>query len=69
LTEMVHDVRFEYIPVLMQFVQNPVLCGIDGCDCKVCYFKQMSDLCWELPWETTEDFDYEDDVEKHDKED
>ena len=70
LTEMVYDVCFEYIPVLIQFVQNPVLCGIHGCDWRVCYFKQMSELCWEIPVdETEEDFECEDNIEKHDKED
>jgi hypothetical protein len=68
LTERSLEPNFENIEVILQFVQNPILCGIHGCDLRVCYFKQMGDLCWELPWETKEDFDYEDDVEKQDKE-
>jgi hypothetical protein len=68
LTEMVHDIRFEYIPVLMQFVQNPALCGIDGCDWRVCYLKQMGDFCWELPWENKEKFEYEQNIKETDTE-
>ena len=49
LTEMVYDVCFEYIPVLMQFVQNPALCGIHGCDWRVAYEKLMADFEYELP--------------------
>jgi len=49
LTERVYDVCFEYIPVLIQFVQNPILCGLHGCDQQVTFGKLWADFGYELP--------------------
>lgn len=70
LTEQVVEACLENITVLLQFIQNPILCGIHGCDQRVAYEKLLAEFAYELPRdEIEEDFEYEDDTEKHDKED
>jgi len=67
LTDYVFDVRFENIPMLLQFVQNPLLCGIHGCDEQVAYEKLQGDLGYERTGGKEEDFECEPDIEQHEK--
>lgn len=49
LTEQVLERNIENIAVLLQFVQNPILCGIYGCDQQVAYEKLWADFEYEWP--------------------
>ena len=49
LTEQVIGPNIENIGVLLQFIQNPGLCGIHGCDHRVAYEKLWADLEYEWP--------------------
>lgn len=49
LTKHLTAALFENIAVLLQFVQNPILCGIHGCDERVAYEKWLADSEYELP--------------------
>ena len=48
LTEGISGLFFENIAVLLQFIQNPTLCGIHGCDERVAYEKLVADFEYEL---------------------
>jgi len=52
------------VAVLLQFVQNPMLCGLEGCDGRIAYEKLLGDLGYECP-NGEEDFEYEPDIEQH----
>ena len=49
LTEQVLEPNIENIAMLLQFVKNPILCGIHGCDQRVAYEKLWADFDYELP--------------------
>ena len=49
LTEQVLKPNIENIAVLLQFIQNPILCGIHGCDWQVAYEKLWADFEYEWP--------------------
>jgi hypothetical protein len=68
LTKEVLETNIENIAVLLQFIQNPILCGIYGCDQRVAYEKMMADFEYEFPEDVKGNFKYEDDMEEHDKE-
>ena len=69
LTEQVVEACLENIAVLLQFVQNPILCGIHGCDRYVAYETLLADFDYESPMnEIEEDFEYEDETSKDEKE-
>jgi hypothetical protein len=53
------------IAVLLQFVQNPMLCGLQGCDAQIFYIKMLRDLEGELLNCEEDDFKYEPDIEQH----
>ncbi|MFC1781203.1 hypothetical protein ACFLZ8_02965 [Planctomycetota bacterium] len=44
ITDYVFDACFVNVPILLQFVQNPMLCGIQGCDEQVAYEKMKADF-------------------------
>lgn len=54
LIKDVHETNFESIAALLQFVQNPALCGIHGCDIRVADEKLMADFEYELPFDDNE---------------
>ena len=51
------------VAVLLQFVQNPMLCGLEGCDGKIACEKLLGDLEDDWP-DGEEDFEYEPDIEQ-----
>jgi len=69
LTEQVVEACLENIAVLLQFVQNPILCGIHGCDRRVAYETLLADFESEFPGNEKENFKYENDIEEYEKED
>jgi hypothetical protein len=69
LIKDIYEACFENIAVFLQFVQNPILCGIHNCDQQVAYEKLWAENEYEWPGDKKEDFKYEDDIEEHDKED
>jgi hypothetical protein len=44
ITDHVFDACFVNVPILLKFVQNPMLCGIHGCDEQVAYEKMRGDF-------------------------
>ena len=53
------------VAILLQFVQNPMLCGLEGCDGQIAGQKMLGDLGYECPDGEEEDFEYEPDIEQH----
>ena len=49
------------------FVQNPMLCGIEGCEAESDYVEILRDSA-DDPQENEEDFLYEPDIEQHEDE-
>ena len=56
------------VAVLLQFVQNPMLCGLEGCDGRIAYQKLSGDLGYECPEGEEEDFESYPDTEQYDDE-
>lgn len=67
IAQLSHGFLYVGIPAVLQFITNPILCGIQGCDARYSYEKLWADFDYEWPSDEKEDFKYEIDTDDKEK--